>query len=285
MLPENPAEVCGSDADDREVGAVDAHHRTDGPAARAEAALPEVVAEDRHRVPAGHAILLLGEEAADGRPQPKHVEVGRGHHAAEDGEPSVRRADVHGRSRVMRGKPGKRARVLAVVEIVGIGEREGVDRRPRGNGLVDEHEPMCFGHRQGLKEDRLHEAQYGTVDAKAEGEGRDRRRGEPGRVLHPANRVAKVLPDRHQKPPCRDDACGRERAEPANRCAEETCCFERLEIRAQSGRWRSVRIPESDIRAGEALPGVSARASPALPMTYWPSGMAMSMTASSSAPR
>jgi hypothetical protein len=248
---DDPVKVVGGDPDDREVGAVDADRRAEHGGARVEPAPPEFVAEHRNGTPAGHAILVVGEEAAEGGLDPQDVEVVRRHDAAHHAEPAVGEADVHRRGGVVRREALERPRVVPVVEIVGIGERERVERRPGRNRLIDEDQAGRLGQRQQFQEDGLGQTQDGAGHTEAQRQRHHGRKGEGGRSRDPPDRVAQILADGRQcGPPCglpRVVLPSEARNVP-NRAwrLESASCMGMWADAAGSARWRSDRSPEMD---------------------------------------
>ena len=165
----------------------------------AELTRPERVAQHRHRVRAGRAIVIRRDQASGRRGHAEERVVVAGDHlslARSASPPSRRptraRIHVHGERRRRRGAFERASRPPQRLEHA---PGEAIDGLAAIRGMAGHvgHDDERFGmrDREGLQQDGVEQAEHGGVGADPEAEGEDRGGRESGRTRQPAQAVAR----------------------------------------------------------------------------------------------
>ncbi len=159
--------------------------------------LPEIVADDRHRMSARRHIVGRGEQpAACGADAEEVEEVARDDEAADE-LGGVAGIEAGGDA----APPGESLEHLAVIAQRRV---EGVREHVADVAAVHVGEPFGVRDREPLQQRGIDEAEHRGVGADAQREGEHRRRGEAGLLTQHPDRIAHILPEiRHDAPSCR----------------------------------------------------------------------------------
>jgi hypothetical protein len=192
-------EAGGHHPDDRPRHPVDPQGPPEDLAVAAEAALPEFVAEDRHRLGAGE-LLRLGEAPSEDRRHPQERQHRGGDRGRVQPLGSLAAGQVDGPAVVDPQVLEDPVRP-PVEEIGGVGVLELGNAEPRG-GVPHPHQPLRVGVGQRPQQDAVDDAEDRGVGADAEGQGEDREQGESRLPQELADGGAEVAEERiHRQAP------------------------------------------------------------------------------------
>ena len=191
VADERAVEALRRHADDRVRQAGEHLRFADDVGIAAEAVLPRLVADHRHRMRVATGVLARVESAAENRTHADRVEVVRRDHAARRALGAI--ADAERRPRDFLGdeRVGERA---AALKIDPVGPRHVVPVRARAAiGAGHRDEAVLIDHeRIRPQQDAFDPAEHGGVGADAEREAERREQGKPGIAPQHAQRVRRV---------------------------------------------------------------------------------------------
>ena len=185
-----PREILRCDADDREVGAVHANSFSKDRAVARVLAVPHVIADDRHRIPARDGVFVGAKAAAEQWPDTQSAEEIPAHAGVEAVlRKLVRVGGDSAEKEVITGQSLERFRAIAQVDVIGIGQ---APQSRAGRGRIDLDNPARIRNRQRTEQYRIDIAEHRGVGPDAQGERNDGYEREAGRLRQGPDGKAEV---------------------------------------------------------------------------------------------
>lgn len=157
-----------------------------------ERALPEPLADDRHRVRTGRQIVIRRQHTAERGSDPEHLEVAAADKLGPDAFVPALECQAH-RHEVGRRQGRKGLAVIAEIFEVGVRERHG--SATRGASDHDAQTVRFMNPGQGAKRDSFEQAEDRRVGPDAESEHGDHHQREARCSAKSTQRIAHVVPE------------------------------------------------------------------------------------------